>query len=106
MASRRLAEGLRTMFIRRIGPERRTDDRPTCGQWPPRPPDVQRRDVPVPDRLLPPSVGGNPGDRQIDFDEALGESHFVQFMCCLEKNESRKHRIGLLLRVSRVYFSI
>ena len=37
-----------------------------------RPPDVQRRDVPVPDRLLAAGVGRDAGDRQIDFDQALG----------------------------------
>jgi hypothetical protein len=63
--------------VGRVGPERRADDRATRRQRPPRSPDVQRRDVPVPDRLLPPRVGADPLDGQIDFDQALGISRHV-----------------------------
>src|SRR5207247_9836759 len=59
--------------IARIGPKGRADDRPTRRQRPPRPPDVQRGDVPVADRLLPPRVRGDAGDGEFDFDEAFGE---------------------------------
>jgi len=34
----------------------------------PGPPDLQRREVPVPDRLLPPRMSADPPDREIDFD--------------------------------------
>ena len=33
---------------------------------------MQRRDVPVPDRLLPAGVGADPLDGQVDLDQALG----------------------------------
>ena len=80
-------ECLRTDVIRRVRPQRRANHRPTRGQRSPRPPDVQRRDMPVPDRLLAPRMGGDALDRQIDFDEALGilgDSHSgISLSCCL-----------------------
>ena len=57
--------------ILRIGPERGADNRSTRGQRPPRPPDVERGDMPMPNRLLPPRVRRDSGDRQIDFDQAF-----------------------------------
>ncbi len=44
----------------------------TRGQRSPRPPDVQRGDMAVADRLLPPRVRRDAPDREIDFDEAFG----------------------------------
>jgi len=37
------------------------------------PPDVQGGDVPVADALLPPRMGGDSLDGQIDFDKAFGQ---------------------------------
>ena len=63
---RRIAERLRAVRVGRVRPQRRTDHRPARRQRPSRPPDVQRRDVPMPDRLLPPRVGRDPGDGQVN----------------------------------------
>ena len=66
-----VAERRRAQFVRRVGPQRRADHRPARRQRPPRPPDVQRRDVPVPDRLLAPRVRRDALDGQVDLDQAL-----------------------------------
>ena len=61
-----------TILVRRVGPERGANDRPARRQRTPRPPDVQRRNVAVPDGLLAPRVRGDALDRQVNFDEAFG----------------------------------
>ena len=60
------------VFIRRVGPQGRADHRPTRRQRTPRPPDVQRGNMPMPDGLLAPRVRGDALDRQVNFDEAFG----------------------------------
>jgi hypothetical protein len=68
---RRFAKRPRTQLILRIGPQRRANHRPTSRQRTPRPPDVQRRNMPMPNRLLPPRVRRNAGDGQVHFDQAF-----------------------------------
>ena len=73
----------RTVFVRRVRPESRANHRPTRRQRSPRPPDVKRGDVPMPDGFLAPRVRRNPLDRQVNFNEAFGVGH-VQSNCpCL-----------------------
>ena len=64
-----------TIRVGRVGPQGGADDRPTRRQRPPRPPDVQRGDVPMPNRLLPPRVRRDALDGQVNFDEAFGVIH-------------------------------
>ena len=66
------AEGGRAFGVRRIGPERGADHRPADRQRPPRPPDMERGDVTVPDGLFAPVVRGDALDGQVNFDEAFG----------------------------------
>ncbi len=67
-----LPECFGTMLIRRVWPQRRADHRPACCQRPPRPPDMERGNVPMPDALLAPGVDGYPLYRQVNFDKTLG----------------------------------
>lgn len=69
------AEGGRTVFIRRVGPEGGADHGPARRQRSPRPPDMQGGNVAVPDGFLAPRVGGDALDRQVHFDEAFGVGH-------------------------------
>ena len=69
------AECGRASRVRWVGPERGAYHRPARRQRSPRPPDVERGDVPMPDRLLPPRMGGDALDGQVNFDEALGVVH-------------------------------
>jgi len=69
------AEGGGALLVRRVGPQRSANHRPARRQWPPRPPDVQRRDVAVADGLFPPRMGGDALDGQVHFDEAFGVGH-------------------------------
>ena len=62
-------------WVRWVRPKRGADDRPARGQRPPRPPDVQRRNVAVPNGLLAPRVRGDALDGQVNFDEAFGVVH-------------------------------
>ncbi len=62
----------RALCIRRVRPERRTNDRPASRQRPPRPPDVQGGNMPMANGFLPPRMRRDAPDRQVDFDEALG----------------------------------
>lgn len=55
--------------------QRRADDRPARRHRPPCPTDVQGGDMAVPDALLPPRMGGDALDGQVDLDEALGMGH-------------------------------
>jgi hypothetical protein len=72
-----IAKTLGAFRVGRLEPERRADESAAGRQRPPWPPDVQRRDVPVPDRLLPPRVGADPLDGQIDLDQAIGISRHI-----------------------------
>src|SRR5437764_1121305 len=65
------AELRRTQLVGGIEPQGSADALPTRRQRPPRPPDVQRRNVPMPDRLLPPRMGRDAGNGQVHFDEPL-----------------------------------
>src|SRR5580658_6685798 len=67
-----IPEPLRAQRVRRVRPQCCTQDRTAGCERTTRPPDMQCRDVPMPDRLLPPRVGGNLLDGKIDFDETLG----------------------------------
>lgn len=67
-----LAEALGAALVGGGRPQRSAENGAAGGQRPPRPPDVQRRDVPVADRFLPPGVGADAPDGQVDFDQALG----------------------------------
>ena len=70
----------RTIGISRVKPECRANYRPTRRQRTPRPPYMQRGNVPVPDGLFPPRVRRDALDRQINFDEAFGiRNHFFTF---------------------------
>ncbi len=57
--------------IARVRPEQREQHRPARRQRPPRPPQVQRARMPVPDRLLPRRVPRHLGDREVHLGEAL-----------------------------------
>jgi hypothetical protein len=57
--------------IARVGPEQRQQYRAARGERPPRPPQVQRGGVPVPDRLLPGRVPAHLRDGEVDLGEAL-----------------------------------
>jgi len=70
-----LAKVFRALRIVRIGDQRSEHHRPARRQRSPRPPDVQRRDVPVPDRLLPSRLLGDLFQRQGNFDQAF--QHFA-----------------------------
>jgi hypothetical protein len=74
---RRCTERRRAVFIRRVRPQRRTNHRPARCQRSPRPPDVQRGNMPVPDGFLAPRVRGDALDRQVNFDEAFGVIHLA-----------------------------
>ena len=65
-------ECCRTKRISRVRPKRGANHRTTSRQRPPRPPNVQRRNVPMPNRFLPPRMRRDALDRQVNFDEALG----------------------------------
>src|SRR5205823_423667 len=69
------AENLRAKRVCRVGPERRANHRSARRERSPRPPDMERGNVAVPDGLLPPRVRRDTLDRQINFDEAFG-------ICC------------------------
>jgi hypothetical protein len=69
---RPLAKRRRAKFVCRIRPKRRTDDGATSGERTPRPPDVQRGNVPMPNGFLAPRVCGYALDWQVNFDEAFG----------------------------------
>ena len=69
------AEAGRAVGVGGVWPERGTDDRPARRQGPPCPPDVQCRDVAMPDRLLSPRMGGDALDGQVNFDKAFGVAH-------------------------------
>lgn len=55
-----IAELLRAKLVGRVGPQRRTDHCPARRQRPPCPPNVQRRNMPMPNALLPARMRGNP----------------------------------------------
>ena len=76
-ARRRARKRRRTIGLRRVRPQRRANDRPARRQRPPRPPDMQRGNVPVPDGLLPPRVRRDALDGQVNFDEAAGVGHRI-----------------------------
>ncbi len=73
-----VAKRLRTKRIVWIGPKSCTNHRPASRQRPACPPDVQRRNMPMPNRLLPPRMRRDPGNREINFDETfrVGGRHF------------------------------
>ncbi len=71
-ARRRVAKTLRAERVGRVRPERGADHRPAGRQGPTSPPDVQRRDVPVPDRLLASRMGADPPDGQVHLDQSSG----------------------------------
>src|SRR5260370_30947732 len=62
-----VSEILRALRVVGIGDERSEHHRPARRQRPPRPPDVQRGDVPMPNRLLPSRLLGDFLQRQSDF---------------------------------------
>ena len=70
-----LTKSRRAIFIRRVRPQRRANHRPTRRQRSPRPPDVQRGNMPMPDGFLAPRVRGDALDGQVNFDEAFGVGH-------------------------------
>ena len=70
-----VAELLGAELVGRVGPQRRTDHRPTGRQRPPRPPDVQRRNMPMPDILLMHRIERCLLQGKGNFDEAFVISH-------------------------------
>ena len=101
-----IAKLLRAKRIGRVGPERRADHRPARRQRPPRPPDVQRRDMPMPNRLLPPRMGGDSGDGQIDFDQAFGVGHEVRGGKENGEKEDGRKRSRNRYRLFFIFFSL
>ena len=98
MSAARSRKDLRAKFVDGIGPQRGADHGTAGGQRSARPPDVQRADVPVADRLLAPGVGRDALDGQIDFDETgrvrvsthVVDRHSLSIMAysCFEVDES------------------
>src|SRR6266568_2093687 len=75
-----LAKCGRTVFVSRVRPESRANHRPTRRKWTACPPDVERGNMPMPNRLLPTRMSGNAFDWQVNFNKTLGvRSHFVIF---------------------------
>jgi hypothetical protein len=72
---RRYAELRRTQFICRVEPQRGAQHGATRRQRTPRPPNVQRRNMSMPNRLLAAGMFGNAFDREINFDETFGVGH-------------------------------
>jgi hypothetical protein len=72
-----VTEGGRAIRISRIRPEGSANYGTASGERSSRPPDMKCRDVAVPDRLLPPGVGRDPLDREIDLDESFRVSGTV-----------------------------
>ncbi len=70
-----LLRGERLRRGRRVVHHLREEDRPRRRQRPPRPPQVQRRRVPVPDRLLPRRRRVDRFKRQRRLDQLPGSSH-------------------------------
>ncbi len=66
-----IAKAGRAKFVSRVWPKRGANHRSASRQRPPRPPNVQRGNMPVANRLLAPRVGGNALDRKTDFNESL-----------------------------------
>ena len=64
-------ERRRTVFVARVRQQQRHQHRPTRRQRPPRPPQMQRARMPMPNRLLPHRMTGNFGDWEVDLGEAL-----------------------------------
>ena len=58
-----------------VYPQSRANNRPTRRQRTPRPPDVERRNMPVTDALFLPRVGRNAFDGQVNFDKPFGIVH-------------------------------
>src|SRR4029079_6444266 len=69
------SEGLRAEWIGGIGPQSRADHRPTGCKRSSGPPDVQSRDVPVPNGLLPSRMRGDALDGKVHFDKPFGVRH-------------------------------
>ena len=61
--------------VRRVRPERRAQDRATSRQRPSRPPDMQRRNMPVPDRFLAPRMRRDRLHREIHFNQSFWVIH-------------------------------
>ena len=58
--------------VSRIDPERGADHSTTCGERAPSPPDVERRDVSVPDAFFAAGVCADLLDGEIHLDQAFG----------------------------------
>ena len=69
------------------GDQRREDRRAHRGQRPPRPPDVQRGDVPVADGLLPRRLLADGSEGEGDFDETFGSVQWLIPVVCLPTAE-------------------
>src|SRR5262249_41626939 len=67
-----------TLLVGRIRPQCRANHCPARGEGSPCPPDVQSGNMAVPNGLLPPRVGGNLLDREVDFDETLRDCNHVR----------------------------
>ena len=72
--SRLPLERLRAAGVARVRQQQRQQHRSAGCQRPPRPPQMQRRRMPVANRLLPRRVLRHDGDREVDFGKALALS--------------------------------
>src|SRR5689334_13402002 len=76
-----LPEGLGTVRVSRVWPQGRANNSSTGGKGSPRPPDVKRRDMAVPNCFLASGVRRDPLDWKINLDKALRvalrRAHFV-----------------------------
>jgi len=73
--------------VSRIDPERGADHSTTCGERAPSPPDVERRDVSVPDAFFATGVCADFLDGEIHLDQAFGV-----LVPCFDDPVHRLHR--------------
>ena len=85
-----LTEGFRAQVVGRVGPQCGADHGPAGSQGSARPPDMECRDMPMPDRLLAPRMRRDPLDRQVNLDEAsgVGTAHRLSPSSCLRNTSS------------------